>query len=237
MRVRSFQERTDQALSRALDDGRASMRGEIRGLVLDLRNNPGGLVDQAVRVADLFLATGAIVVTEGRGKRNVEIQRAHEKGTEPPYPLIVLVNRGTASASEIVAGALQDNGRAVIMGTQTFGKGSVQTIIELEDGLGLKLTTARYYTPHHRSIQELGITPDVAVAEVAPPARPESQAAERDLKNHLKNDAAQPQPQASSAGVEGDYPLRTALDYLKAVDIFKGSAEVPRGRGATSRRD
>jgi carboxyl-terminal processing protease len=113
----------------------------------------------------------------------------------------------------------------------------VQTIIELEDGSGLKLTTARYYTPHHRSIQELGITPDVAVAEVAPPARPESQAAERDLKNHLKNDAAQQPPQASSAGVEGDYPLRTALDYLKAVDIFKGSAEVPRGRGATSRRD
>ncbi len=92
-------------------------------------------------------------------RRNVEVQRAHEKGTEPGYPLIVLVNRGTASASEIVAGALQDNGRAVIMGTQTFGKGSVQTIIELEDGSGLKLTTARYYTPHHRSIQELGITP------------------------------------------------------------------------------
>jgi carboxyl-terminal processing protease len=237
-RVKSFQERTDQALSRALDDGRAALRGELRGLVLDLRNDPGGLVDQAVRVADLFLPSGTIVVTEGRNKRNVEVQRAHDKGTEPGYPLIVLVNRGTASASEIVAGALQDNGRAVIMGTQTFGKGSVQTIIELDDGSGLKLTTARYYTPRHRSIQELGITPDVAVAEVAPPARAESQPAERDLRNHLRNEAAgQPPPGASAPSALDDYPLRTALDYLKAIDIFKASLDTAKGRGTTSRRD
>jgi carboxyl-terminal processing protease len=240
-RVKSFQERTDQALARALDDGRAALKGELRGLVLDLRNDPGGLVDQSVRVADLFLTGGTIVVTEGRGRRNVEVQRAHDKGTEPGYPLIVLVNRGTASASEIVAGALQDNGRAVIMGTQTFGKGSVQTIIDLEDGSGLKLTTARYYTPHHRSIQELGITPDVVVAEVAPPARAESQPAERDLKNHLRNEAAAPPPpaqlQLQSQGQDGDYPLRTALDYLKAVDIFKASLDSTKGRGTTSKRD
>jgi carboxyl-terminal processing protease len=239
-RVKSFQERTDQALARALDDGRAALRGEVRGLVLDLRNDPGGLVDQAVRVADLFLPTGAIVVTEGRNRRNVEIQRAHEKGTEPGYPLIVLVNRGTASASEIVAGALQDNGRAVIMGTQTFGKGSVQTIIDLEDGSGLKLTTARYFTPRHRSIQELGITPDVVVAEVAPPARAESQPTERDLRNHLRNEAAGQAPAVAGAqqpALDGDYPLRTALDYLKASDIFKASIDPGRGRGTTSRRD
>jgi carboxyl-terminal processing protease len=240
-RVKSFQERTDQALARALDDGRAAVKGELRGVVLDLRNDPGGLVDQAVRVADLFLPGGTIVVTEGRSRRNVEVQRAHEKGTEPGYPLIVLVNRGTASASEIVAGALQDNGRAVIMGTQTFGKGSVQTIIELEDGSGLKLTTARYYTPHHRSIQELGITPDVVVAEVAPPARAESQPAERDLKNHLRNEtaaaAAPPPGQAQAQAQDGDYPLRTAIDYLKAVDIFKASLESTKGRGTTSKRD
>jgi len=237
VRVKSFQERTDQALARAVEDGRAAVGGQIRGLVLDLRNNPGGLVDPAVRCADLFLAGGSIVVTEGRSRRNVEVQRAHEKGTEPGYPLIVLVNRGSASASEIVAGALQDNGRAVIMGTQTFGKGSVQTIIELEDGSGLKLTTARYYTPRHRSIQELGITPDVTVAEVAPPARPENQPTEKDLKNHLRNDTPVAAAGTAGAGVESDYPLRTALDYLKAVDIFKASIESGKGKGTTSRRD
>ncbi len=236
VRVKSFQERTDQALSRALEDGRAALRGQVRGLVLDLRNNPGGLVDPAVRCADLFLSGGTIVITEGRNRRNVEVQRAHEKGTEPGYPLIVLVNRGTASASEIVAGALQDNGRAVIMGTQTFGKGSVQTIIELEDGSGLKLTTARYYTPRHRSIQELGITPDVNVAEVAPPARPENQPTETDLKNHLRNETPVVTAGAPAAA-DSDYPLRTAVDYLKAVDIFKASADPGKGKGTTSRRD
>jgi len=237
IRVKSFQERTDQALARALEDGRAALRGQVRGLILDLRNNPGGLVDPAVRSADLFLASGNIVVTEGRNRRNVEVQRAHEKGTEPGYPLIVLVNRGTASASEIVAGALQDNGRAVIMGTQTFGKGSVQTIIELEDGSGLKLTTARYYTPRHRSIQELGITPDVNVADVAPPARPESLPAEKDLRNHLRNEAPASTAGAAAAVLEGDYPLRTAVDYLKAVDIFRASTEAGKAKGTTSRRD
>jgi carboxyl-terminal processing protease len=243
VRVRSFQDRTEHDLASGLASGRAALRGEVHGLVLDLRNNPGGLVDTAVRVADVFLPTGTIVVTEGRSKRNVEVRRAHERGTEPSYPLIVLVNRGTASASEIVAGALQDNGRAVIMGTQTFGKGSVQTMFDMEDGSGLKLTIARYYTPHHRSIQELGITPDVAVAEVAPPARPESLPAERDLKNHLRNEAAPAQAQAAppapaaEPAADGDFQLRTAVDYLKAVDIFKASLEPPRAKGTTSRRD
>jgi carboxyl-terminal processing protease len=135
-----------------------------------------------------------------------------------------------------VAGALQDQGRAVIMGTQTFGKGSVQTIIELEDGSGLKLTVARYYTPKNRSIQERGITPDVVVAEVAPPRAEEPQLTERDLKRHLKNDApgAAPVAPASAApppspGKPGeDFQLRTAVDYLKAVDIFKASLEAPK---------
>jgi carboxyl-terminal processing protease len=235
VRVKAFQEQTDLGVARALESGRAALRGELRGLVLDLRNNPGGLVDQAVRTTDLFLASGDIVVTEGRNRRDVEVQRAHVKGTEPAYPIIVLVNRGTASASEIVAGALQDNGRAVIMGTQTFGKGSVQTIVELENGSGLKLTTARYYTPRHRSIQELGITPDVVVAELAPPARPETQPTERDLRNHLHNDTP-PAPLAARPP-EGDYPLRTALDYLRAVDIFKASTDPGRSKGTTSKRD
>ena len=199
VRVKAFQDRTDRALRKALDEARGAVRGELRGVVLDLRNDPGGLLEQAVRVADTFLDNGVIVTTEGRNRRTVEVERAHQKETEPNYPLIVLVNKGTASASEIVAGALQDHRRAVIMGTQTFGKGSVQSIIELEDGSGLKLTVARYYTPHHRSIQEFGITPDVLVADAPAPARGE------------------------------DYQLRTALDYLKAVDPVKGSEQAPAG--------
>jgi carboxyl-terminal processing protease len=229
VRVRTFQERTDRNLAKALDDARAAVGGQLRGLVLDLRNNPGGLLDQAVRVCDVFLADGVIVTTAGRGRRNVEVERAREKDTEPPYPLIVLVNKGTASASEIVAGALQDHGRAVIMGTPTFGKGSVQTVIELEDGSGVKLTVARYYTPRNRSIQEMGIAPDVVVADAAPSPAADARAGERDLKRHLKNDA--PVPVAASHP-PGDHQLRTALDYLKAVDIFKASIEPPRGVAA-----
>jgi carboxyl-terminal processing protease len=229
VRVRTFQERTDRSLVKALDDARAQLGGQLRGLVLDLRNNPGGLLDQAVRVSDVFLSSGVIVTTAGRGRRNVDVERAKEKDTEPAYPLIVLVNKGTASASEIVAGALQDQGRAVIMGTATFGKGSVQTIIELEDGSGLKLTVARYYTPRNRSIQAHGIAPDILVAE-APAARGDhAQSGERDLKRHLKNDA--PAPVTASQAAD-DHQLRTALDYLKAVDIFKASIESPHGVAA-----
>jgi carboxyl-terminal processing protease len=251
VRIRTFQERTDRALVKALDDARAQLGGQIRGLVLDLRNNPGGLLDQAVRVSDVFLSSGIIVTTAGRNRRNVETERAHEKDTEPSYPVIVLVNKGTASASEIVAGALQDQRRAVIMGTTTFGKGSVQTIIELEDGSGLKLTVARYYTPKNRSIQERGIVPDVVVADAAAPRGDDSQPGERDLKGHLKPDAPSPvvsgpaaapavappsaaTPAASRVGE--DYQLRTAVDYLKAVDILKASDAEPQ-RGAAGKKD
>jgi carboxyl-terminal processing protease len=233
VRVKAFQDRTDRALRKALDDARAAVKGDLRGLVLDLRNDPGGLLDQAVRVADAFLASGVIVTTEGRNRRTVEVERAHEKDTEPGYPLIVLVNRGTASASEIVAGALQDHRRAVIMGTQTFGKGSVQSIIDLEDGAGLKLTVARYYTPNHRSIQEQGITPDVLVADAAPAPR-EDGVGEKDLKRHLRNDSGE-RPRVPAQGPGDDYQLRTALDYLKAVDIFKGGDQPPAGPAAPAR--
>jgi len=236
VRVKTFQDRTDPALKKALDGARAQLHGEIRGLVLDLRNDPGGLVDQAVRVADRFLREGVIVTTEGRGKRSVEVERARGEETEPPYPLIVLVNRGSASASEIVAGALQDQGRAVIMGTQTFGKGSVQSVVDLEDGSGLKLTVARYYTPKHRSIQELGITPDVVVPDTAVAVRDDLGPAERDLERHMKNEAAAraaasaPAVAASGPGAEplgSDHQLRTAVDYLRAASIFKAGQPPP----------
>lgn len=222
VQVKSFQDRTDAALKKALDGARQELKGEVRGLVLDLRNDPGGLLDQAVKVADRFLREGIIVSTEGRSTKGADVERAHEKDTEPGYPIIVLVNRGTASASEIVAGALQDQGRALIMGTQTFGKGSVQSLIDLEDGSGLKLTVARYYTPKHRSIQELGITPDVVVAETSvQPLREDEGPAERDLDRHLKNAEALTGPGGLTA--TSDNQLRTALDYLRAVSIFKGA--------------
>jgi carboxyl-terminal processing protease len=226
VQVKTFQERTDGAVKKALDGARQQLGGEIRGLVLDLRNDPGGLFDQGVRVADRFLRDGVIVTTEGRGRKGAEVERARDKETEPGYPMIVLVNRGTASASEIVAGALQDHGRAVIMGTQTFGKGSVQSLIDLEDGSGLKLTVARYYTPKHRSIQELGITPDVVVPEAAPQAHDDVEPGERDLQRHLAPEVTPVSAPASRAAeppvAAGDFQLRTALDYLRAAGIFKG---------------
>jgi len=166
VKIKSFQEQTDVHLRKALEDLKKAHRAPLKGLVLDLRNNPGGLLEQAVRVADIILPGGKLIVTPtGRNGHHVEEERSHDRGTEPDYPLILLVNRGSASSSEIVAGALQDHGRAVLMGTQTFGKGSVQTLIELEDGGGLKLTIARYFTPKNRSIQDTGIAPDIRVEE------------------------------------------------------------------------
>lgn len=175
VRIRAFQERTDQELAHALAEAKKRARAQGRelpaGLVLDLRDNPGGLLDEGVRVADRFLSEGLIVTTQGRNPRNTERETARPEGTEPAYPVVLLVNDGTASASEIVAGALQDHKRAVVVGTRTFGKGSVQTLFGLDDGAGLKLTIARYFTPSGRSIQDVGIQPDIPVrgADDLPP--------------------------------------------------------------------
>lgn len=166
VQITSFQERTDLELGKALqvlheESSDNKTNAGWRGLILDLRDNPGGLFEEGVKVADRFLRDGLIVRTEGRDPRNVERDDAHLAGTEPEYPMVVLVNGGSASASEIVAGALQDQRRAVVVGTRSYGKGSVQTLYGLEDGAGLKLTIARYYTPSGRSIQDTGIEPDV----------------------------------------------------------------------------
>ncbi|MEW5853954.1 MAG: S41 family peptidase [Myxococcota bacterium] len=229
VRIKGFNERVGRDLQVALEQAQAQSAAkgapELRGLILDLRNNPGGLLEEAVRVADLFLAEGDIVTTEGRGRKQLNRQRAHPKDTQPNYPIIVLVNEGTASASEIVAGALQDHGRALIMGTQTFGKGSVQTIMELEDGSGLKLTVARYFTPRGRSIQERGITPDVHVEAGTLPEGDGDKPAqtngaplrERDLQRHLRNTT---EPTPATAPALKDAQLRTAWEYLRAWQIF-----------------
>jgi carboxyl-terminal processing protease len=238
VKIKTFQDRTDQYLRKALDDLRAQAGGQLGGLVLDLRHNPGGLLDQAVKVSDRFLEGGVIVTTKGRGGRHVEVERAHAKGTEPRYPMVVLVDGGTASASEIVAGALQDARRAVVIGTQTFGKGSVQTVIELEDGSGLKLTVARYYTPSGRSIQERGIAPDVWVKANA---ADEDAPRERSLPGHFKGEegavaaaSLQPPPaQPRRPGDPGDdAQLKVALDTLRTWAVFKQSLPQPAVRTA-----
>jgi carboxyl-terminal processing protease len=161
--VRRFQEATAGDVDGALREIRAKLGGTPGTLLLDLRGNPGGLYDQGVRVADLFLDEGLIVKVVSRGGRHVETEVAQEAGTWRGFPMIVIVDQGSASAAEIVAGALQDHGRATVLGLPTYGKGSVQTFLDLADGSGLKLTTARYVTPSGRSLEGTGIQPDVVV--------------------------------------------------------------------------
>jgi carboxyl-terminal processing protease len=197
IRVTTFQENTGEGVEKAIDEFEAKEHGKVKGLVFDLRDNPGGLLNQAVKVSDDFLDGGLIVYTQGREENQQQKYFSHKKKDFTDYPMVVLVNGGSASASEIVAGALQDQKRAVILGTQTFGKGSVQTILPLDDHSALRLTTARYYTPTGRSIQAVGITPDV---DVEPPKEtlasltqsgaeldenPEIH--ERDLPHHFEN--------------------------------------------------
>jgi len=199
LRISQFQEKTIGDARRALEAlQRENPEGGLSGLILDLRNNPGGLLDQAVEVSDLFLDSGVIVTIKGRDAEEKTAFNAHKEGTMPPWPIVVLVNQGSASASEIVTGALQDYGRAVIMGSKTFGKGSVQTIIPLDDGSGIRLTTARYYTPKNRSIHEQGIEPDIPLPTVA--------------KAPFK--AAEEAPKT-------DPDLGRALEQLKGMSIFQ----------------
>ena len=164
LRITQFQEHTDDDVEKALHQLEKDTGG-MRGLVLDLRNNPGGLLTQAVKISDEFLDSGLIVYTDGRLENQKQKYFAHKSNTWGDFPMVVLVNGGSASASEIVAGALQDHKRAMVLGTQTFGKGSVQTILPLDENSALRLTTARYYTPNGRSIQAKGIEPDVVMEE------------------------------------------------------------------------
>lgn len=235
IRLKTFQERTARYLSEVLGRLERENKGPLRGLLLDLRNNPGGLLDQAVRVADLFLPGGLIIVTtKGRGRYQVERRFARSKPKSiAPYPMVVLVNGGSASASEIVAGALQDHRRAVVLGTQTFGKGSVQSVIELEDGegnkVGLKLTVAKYYTPKGRSIQEHGIAPDIVVHEgTVPASAPRARRRERDLQRHFRAESTAPATKPKiPPGLQkllSDQQVRTALDHLKAFHILRATA-------------
>ncbi len=228
VRLAQFQERSGEDLSDALDKLRKENEGSLKGLVLDLRNNPGGLLDQAVDVSDLFLSEGLIVYTMGREDDAQMEFSALRNGTEPNYPMVVLINGGSASASEIVAGALQDHGRAVVMGMQSFGKGSVQTIIPLSDESGLRLTTAKYYTPNGTSIQARGIIPDIEVVQSEVKAVKDlSHFREKDLKNHFDTESngeteTKEDESLLDEATRKDYQLMRALDLLKGWTVFQG---------------
>jgi carboxyl-terminal processing protease len=227
IRVSSFNQKVDTQIIKAIKDFKK--KEKIIGYVLDLRNNPGGLLDQAVSVTDIFLSQGEIVSTRGRFDREGSRYNAIKRDLTDGLPLVVLINQGSASASEIVAGALQDHKRAIIMGTKSFGKGSVQTIIPSGEDVALKLTTAKYYTPLGRSIQKTGIDPDILV-EQAELTRIENQnrRKESDLRgaidNDQKKDAAEPQnekgPKSNENGDPEDYQLSRAFDLILALTLI-----------------
>ncbi|MDA9178923.1 S41 family peptidase [Amylibacter sp.] len=235
LRVSSFTSKTYPNLKDSLEKEIKSSGGleNINGVVVDLRNNPGGLLNQAIRVSDAFLNSGEIVSTRGRGTRDSERYNATPGDLTNGKPVVVLINGGSASASEIVAGALQDHQRAIIVGTKSFGKGSVQTIIPLSsDGAAMRLTTARYYTPSGRSIQSLGVSPDILVEQrirsVEDPAKQNFQRFESDLENSLSNDSLtederklleeeRTQQEEIAKMRNDDYQLAYALDILKGL--------------------
>lgn len=241
IRVAQFQTKTGSEVEEAIT--KLSEDGKLKGLVLDLRNNPGGVLQAAVEVSDLFVEDGLIVYTNGR-MSNAEL-RFNATGYDAikDIPLVVLVNEGTASASEIVAGALQDHARAVIMGNKTFGKGSVQTVLPLNNEKAIKLTTALYYTPDGRSIQAEGIVPDIRVdrSRVTRVEASPFRVTERDLPKHLDNGKQDEEGEANESGptlistgeeesedlAQTDYQLNEALTLLKGLNILAAKKKEP----------
>ncbi len=220
-RITNFQITTTRDFRKALQNARKEQA--LKGLILDLRGNPGGLLDQAVKIADIFLDQGIIVSTRGRDPEMDMIFDAHQGNRQDDFPMIILVNGGSASASEIVAGALQDHNRAMIVGTRTFGKGSVQTVIPLPNGAGLRMTTARYYTPSGQSIQATGITPDLVIPFADTNKKGSWAVREKDLPNHFTNTNGKKEKTATGENKQekirsklaADNQLRSALFILK----------------------
>jgi carboxyl-terminal processing protease len=233
IRVTQFNEQTTEGVRKAINDLTTQTGDKLKGFVIDLRNNPGGLLDQAISVSDQFLERGEIVSTRGRNAEETQRFNARAGDLTKAKPVIVLINGGSASASEIVAGALQDHKRATIIGTRSFGKGSVQTIIPLGSGNGaLRLTTARYFTPSGRSIQAKGITPDIEVLQEVPEelkARTDMRG-ESSLRGHLKAEGQEETGSQSyiPADPKNDKALNTALDLIRGIQ--KNSAYPPSAR-------
>jgi carboxyl-terminal processing protease len=231
VRITSFSEQTASGLEKAVQNLRTQSKGKLKGLVLDLRNNPGGLLDQAVAVSDDFLDKGEIVST--RTRRPEDSQRFNAKPGDiiKGLPMVLLINAGSASASEIVAGALQDHHRAIVVGTRSFGKGSVQTIIPLPGHGAMRLTTARYYTPSGRSIQGKGIDPDIVVEQMKLEAVSDSdRRREADLPGALDvkpapvDNGAKPADNQGASSTPDDYQLNHALDVLRGITLYSSNA-------------
>ena len=227
LRITSFSERTDMGVGKAMEAFHKELGDKLRGVVIDLRNNPGGLLDQAISVSDAFLDKGEIVSTRSRRSEDTQRYNSHPGDLAKGLPIVVLTNGGSASASEIVAGALQDHRRAIILGTKSFGKGSVQTIIPLPGHGAMRLTTARYYTPSGRSIQAVGIEPNIKVEQARIESiEPQSQRRESDLRGALKNEVKKDAPvkpgvfEAKPPVKPEDYQLARALDLINGIAMF-----------------
>ncbi len=228
IRISHFQAKTTDELKQACSE-LAKRAKPLTGLILDLRNNPGGLLEQALSVSEIFLKEGSTIVSiKGRDASDEVTFTAEAGGEKPTCPIVLLINGGSASAAEIVTGALQDNGRAVILGTRTFGKGSVQGVIPFEDGSAMTLTVARYYTPKGRSIQAEGITPDIKLdfAELAEEGKTQLTVREKDIEGHIKGDeehgAAQGSIQAKGdLDAVKDNQLKNAIELLKSWEILR----------------
>ena len=227
LRITSFNEKTQSGLLKNMKKLKDEIGVNITGVILDLRNNPGGLLEQAVAVSDAFLNQGEIVSTRGRVSRGHQRFNATKGDISDGLPIVVLINSGSASASEIVAGALQDHKRAIIMGTQSFGKGSVQTILPITSKTAVKITTARYYTPNGRSIQAKGITPDIIVKNLELSSSLDNKMLkESDLKGHLKNTDKKKNEdikEAQDKRLEKDYQLSEAINLLKGLNIMSSN--------------
>ena len=228
IRITTFSEQTSPGLQKAMDDLQAETAEGLTGLVLDLRNNPGGLLSEAIRVSDSFLEKGEIVSTRGRGKNDIQHAYARPGDISDGLPLVVLINSGSASASEIVAGALKDHRRAVVMGTRSFGKGSVQTITPMPGHGAMRLTTALYFTPSGVSIQAKGISPDIEVALARIEKLEGGLVREEDLRGALDNQEGGAEPTADNTAsaepkdpIEIDYQLARAVDLLRGLSVFK----------------
>ena len=245
VRISTFNANVKRDLEKNIKELQKETDDPLRGLILDLRNNPGGLLNQAVAVSDAFLEDGEIVSTRGRIEGQSQRYNAKPGDLAAGKPIVVLVNNGSASASEIVAGALQDHGRALVVGTQTFGKGSVQTVMGLPGGAGMRITTALYYTPSGRSIQAEGIMPDVEVKRAKLEVLEGQRVSEADLKGHLelpediqddsdskksKKELKKEKEEAREAEIENrrlaDYQLQRALDLVKALSVMHNAPKV-----------
>ena len=241
IRIKTFSEQTFDELKSSIADLKKKIGPDLKGYIVDLRNNPGGLLDQAISVSDAFLDKGAIVLTRGRNLNETQRSNARPGDLTDEKKIVVLINGGSASASEIVAGALQDHKRATVVGTRSFGKGSVQTIIPLGSNGAIRLTTARYYTPSGRSIQAKGIDPDVMVEQDVPDDLKQASSAsqprgEASLRGHLKNSDGE--STGSSAYVpkekEKDTQLKYALDFLHGLKDEQKKVEIPQEQAKTA---